>query len=138
MGVPSMENDGFATSFSVDESTQAVYQQWVRVVRNNRRRDQGLSPIQAEGNVACSGKRAVWHVTDADLNSFNRTTEWIGADIIFDIERTRGTTELRFIHVGLAPAFECYGDCSGARGALVGVNLRNLIRTGENQPDVFA
>jgi hypothetical protein len=40
--------------------------------------------------------------------------------------------------VGLVPAFQCYGDCSGAWGRLVEGNLRNLIVTGKNQPDAFA
>ena len=84
------------------------------------------------------GKRVVWHVTDADLNSFSNKTEWIGTEIIFDIARKGDKTELRFTHVGLVPAFQCYGDCSGAWGELVNTNLRNLIVTGENQPDLFA
>ena len=83
-------------------------------------------------------KRVVWHVSGADLSSFKNKSEWIGTDIIFEIARKGGKTELRFTHVGLVPAFECYGDCSGAWGALVGTNLRNLITTAKNQPDLFA
>jgi uncharacterized protein YndB with AHSA1/START domain len=83
-------------------------------------------------------KRVVWHVTDADLSSFKNSSEWIGTDIIFEIARKGGKTELRFTHSGLVPAFQCYGDCSGAWGAIINTNLRNLINTGKNQPDVFA
>ena len=84
------------------------------------------------------GKRVVWQVTDGDLNTFKNKTEWIGTEIMFDIARKGSVTELRFTHVGLVPVFECYGDCSGAWGELVGTNLRNLIVTGKNQPDLFA
>jgi len=84
------------------------------------------------------GERVVWHVTDADLSSFSNKSEWIGTDIVFEIAPKGGKTELRFTHAGLVPAFQCYGDCSGAWGALVNTNLRNLIVTGENQPDLFA
>jgi hypothetical protein len=80
----------------------------------------------------------VWHVTDAELTFVKDKKEWIGTDIVFEIARKGGTTELLFTHVGLVPAFECYGGCSGAWGTLVGTNLRNLITTGKNQPDVFA
>jgi len=83
-------------------------------------------------------KRVVWHVTDADLSSFNNSREWIGTDIIFEIARNGGKTELRFTHKGLVPAFQCYGDCTGAWGALIKTNLRRLIDTGKNQPDLFA
>jgi hypothetical protein len=84
------------------------------------------------------GGKVLWHVTDADLTFFTDKTEWIGTDIVFEIARKDGKTELRFTHVGLVPAFQCYGDCSGAWGALVEGNLHNLITTGENQPDAFA
>jgi hypothetical protein len=84
------------------------------------------------------GKKVVWHVTDAELTFVKDKTEWIGTDIVFEIARKDGKTELRFTHVGLVPAFECYGGCSGAWGALVDGNLRNLITTGKNQPDAFA
>lgn len=84
------------------------------------------------------GKKVVWHVTDAELSFVKDKKEWIGTDIVFEIARDGRQTEVRFTHVGLVPAFECYGGCSGAWGALVGANLRKLIATGQNQPDVFA
>ena len=65
-------------------------------------------------------------------------TEWKGTDVVFEIARKGNKTELRFTHAGLVPAFECYGGCSGAWGALVNGNLRKLIETGNNQPDQFA
>lgn len=84
------------------------------------------------------GSRVVWHVTAAELNSFTNKAEWIGTEIIFDIAKKGDKTEVRFTHAGLVPAFQCYGDCSGAWGELVKTNLRNLIVTGKNQPDLFA
>ena len=147
-----MKKDGFTTSFTVNQSPEEVF----NAINNVRGWWSGTIDGEADNLGAeftyrykdfhrskqkvaelVPGKRVVWHVTDADLSSFNGKTEWIGTDIIFEIERRGDTTELRFTHVGLVPAFECYGDCSGAWGALVGVNLRNLIATGKNQPDVF-
>jgi hypothetical protein len=84
------------------------------------------------------GKKVVWHVTSAELTFVKDKTEWVGTDIVFEITRKGKKTELRFTHQGLVPSFECYGGCSGAWGALVDGNLRNLIATGENQPDAFA
>ena len=148
-----MEKEGFTTFFTVDRSPQEVF----NAINNVRGWWSGTIDGEADRVGAeftyrykdfhrskqkvaelVPGKRVVWRVTDADLNSFNRKNEWIGTEIIFDIERKKDTTELRFTHVGLVPAFECYGDCSGAWGALVETNLRNLISTGKNQPDIFA
>lgn len=84
------------------------------------------------------GKKVVWHVSDAELTFFKDKDEWIGTDIVFEIDRKGDTTELTFTHMGLVPTFQCYGDCSGAWGELVGRNLRNLITTGKSQPDAFA
>src|SRR5579863_8149960 len=148
-----MSSDGFTTSFTVDQSPDEVF----RAINNVRgwwsgTIDGETDTLGAEFTYRyrefhrskqkvtelVPGKRVVWQVTDADLNSFSRKTEWIGTEIIFDIEAKNGGTELHFTHVGLVPAFECYGDCSGAWGELVGTNLRNLIATGKDQPDVFA
>jgi hypothetical protein len=39
-----------------------------------------------------------------------------------------------FTHKGLKSNFECYDGCSNAWGLLVQGNLRNLIKTGKDQP----
>src|SRR5437763_1727826 len=59
------------------------------------------------------GKKVVWHVSDAQINFVKDKAEWNGTDIVFDIIRKDDKTELRFTHVGLVPAIECYGKCSG-------------------------
>jgi hypothetical protein len=84
------------------------------------------------------GRKVAWHVTDSNLSFLKDKSEWTGTDIIFDISKKDGKTEVRFTHAGLSPEIECYGSCSNAWGMLVGGNLRNLITTGKNQPDVFA
>jgi len=79
-------------------------------------------------------KRVVWHVTEAELAFIKDKDEWIGTDIVFEIAKKGGKTEVRFTHAGLVPPFECYDACSNAWGLLVGGNLRNLITTGKAQP----
>ena len=81
------------------------------------------------------GKKVVWHVTDAELNFVKDKTEWNGTDIVFEIAKKDGKTEVRFTHVGLVPAFECYGGCSGAWGFYINDSLRNLITTGRGAPN---
>ena len=81
-----------------------------------------------------AGKRVVWRVLDADLSFTKDRTEWKGTEIVFDIAKRDYKTELRFTHVGLVPAYECYNNCSNAWDLLVTGNLRNLITTGKAQP----
>jgi len=80
------------------------------------------------------GKKVVWHVLDAQISFVEDKREWKGTDIIFDISRKDDKTEIRFTHIGLVPAFECYKDCSNAWGLLINRNLRGLITTGKVQP----
>jgi len=81
------------------------------------------------------GKRVVWHVPDAKINFVEDKDEWNGTDVLFEIAKKGDKTELRFTHVGLVPAFECYGKCSGAWGFYINDSLRNLITTGKGQPN---
>jgi hypothetical protein len=79
------------------------------------------------------GKKVVWHTTDASINFVKDKTEWNGTDIVFDIATKGDKTELRFSHIGLVPAIECYGGCSGAWGSYINESLRDLITEGKGQ-----
>jgi len=83
------------------------------------------------------GTHVVWHIVDGHLTFVKDQSEWTGTDIVFDITQKDGKTTLTFTHVGLVPQFECYESCSDAWGTLVKGNLRNLINTGEDQPNPF-
>jgi uncharacterized protein YndB with AHSA1/START domain len=81
------------------------------------------------------GKKVVWHVTDSRINFVKDKTEWNGTDVVFEIAKKGKKTELRFTHVGLVPAIECYGKCSGAWGYYINDSLRRLITTGKGEPE---
>ena len=148
-----MKQQNFTASITVDQTPEEVFKAinnvsgwWSGEIEGNtdklggeftyRYKDMHRSKQKIKEFIP--GKRIVWHVTDAELGFVKNKTEWKGTDIIFEIARKGGKTELRFTHAGLVPAFECYGGCSGAWGALVETNLRKLITTGKNQPDLFA
>ena len=148
-----MKKDGFTTSFTVDQNPEQVFTAinnvrgwWSGEIAGDTNklgaeftyRYKDIHKSTQKITEFVFGKKVVWHVTDADLTFAKDKKEWIGTDIVFEIAKKGGNTELRFTHVGLVPAFECYGGCSGAWGALVNGNLRKLIETGNNQPDQFA
>lgn len=80
------------------------------------------------------GKKIVWHVLDANISFVKDKEEWKDTDIVFEIDRKGDKTKVRFTHIGLVPAFECYKDCSNGWSVLVNGNLRKLITTGKDQP----
>lgn len=81
------------------------------------------------------GKKIVWHVVDADINFVKDKKEWNGTDIVFEIAKEGGKTELHFTHVGLVRTIECYGKCAGAWGFYINESLRSLITTGKGDPN---
>src|SRR5260370_35543280 len=77
---------------------------------------------EAQGEPMIPGKKVVWHVLGSHINFVKDKTEWKGTDIVFEITKKDDKTELRFTHVGLVPAFECYGDCQ-AHGAFMSTTV---------------
>jgi hypothetical protein len=61
--------------------------------------------------------------------------EWKDTDIVFDITETSDGTEVRFTHAGLTPQFQCYDVCSNAWTGYLTGSLRELILTGQGQPN---
>ena len=95
---------------------------------------QGVHRSKQKIKEFMAGKRVVWRVLDADLSFTKDKSEWKGTEIVFEIAKKGNKTEVRFTHVGLVPAYECYNNCSNAWGLLVNGNLRKLITTGKAQP----
>lgn len=145
-----MQTEDFTTSFEVDKTPEEAFD----AINNVR----GWWSGEIDGStdklgevftyrykdVHCStqkimelvpGKKVVWNVTDAQLNFVEDKNEWNGTEVVFDIARKGDKTEVRFTHVGLIPAFECYGGCSGAWGFYINDSLRNLIAAGKGQPN---
>jgi hypothetical protein len=81
------------------------------------------------------GKRVAWHVTESHLSFLKQKDEWTGTDIVFDIARKGGKTELTFTHVGLTPKVECYGDCSDGWDFVLNGSLLPFITKGKGARD---
>lgn len=148
-----MKNRSYTVTFTVDQTPAEVFDAinnvrgwWSGEIEGETRklgaeftyryRDLHYSRQRITDLVA--GKRVVWHVEEAELSFLKDKQEWKGTDIVFDIAEQGDKTKLTFTHVGLEPDIECYETCSDAWGTLVRGNLRQLIATGEAQPDVIA
>jgi uncharacterized protein YndB with AHSA1/START domain len=143
-----MKNQNFTITFSVDQSPEEVFDAinnvrgwWSEEIEGRtdklgaefkfHYKDRHRSTQKITEFVP--GKKVAWHVVDSHINFVKDKTEWNGTNIVFDIAKRDDKTELRFIHVGLAPGIQCYGDCSGAWGFYINESLRGLITTGKGQ-----
>jgi hypothetical protein len=144
-----MKDQSYSTSFTVDQSPEQVFNAvnnvrgwWSEEIDGStdrlgaefKFRYQDVHHSTQKITELAPGGKVVWHVVDARLNFVKAKTEWKGTDIVFEIARKDGKTELRFTHVGLIPAFECYGGCSGAWGFYINESLHGLITTGKGKP----
>lgn len=114
-------------SAAIDGRTDALGAEFVFQHKDMHRTTQRITEF-------VPGHRVVWHVTDSHIAFVTDTEEWKDTEIVFEIGRRDGKTELRFTHVGLVPAIECYRDCSGAWASLINRSLRALITTGTGFP----
>jgi uncharacterized protein YndB with AHSA1/START domain len=82
-------------------------------------------------------KKIVWQVEDNYFNFIKDNNEWKDTKISFEIEEAGQQTNVRFKHIGLVPAYECYNICSDAWGNYINVSLKNLIETGKGSPNPY-
>lgn len=77
----------------------------------------------------------VWHVLENRFDFVSDEKEWVGTDIRFEVSpREGGGSDVRFSHVGLVPAYECYDVCHDAWSFYIRTSLRNLITVGAGEP----
>jgi len=81
------------------------------------------------------GKKVTWLVLENEFNFTTDKNEWKGTNIVFEISENDKQTELRFTHVGLTPAYECYDVCRDAWTSYIQGSLKNLIETGKGNPN---
>ncbi|WP_057936371.1 SRPBCC family protein [Algoriphagus resistens] len=129
-----MENQSFTTAIVVKQSAADVF----KTLLNVRAWWSGLYDESFEGNSEKVGdefsflagggahytkqkmvelvqnRKVVWLVTEANLSFVNKTEEWNGTKIAFEISQELDKTKIVFTHLGLVPEFECYDSCAQA------------------------
>lgn len=141
-----MSDQNYTTSFLVDQTPQEVFaainnvrEWWTGEIDGNTDklgdeftyRYENAHRSTHKVTELVPGKKVVWNTTDSQISFVKNKAEWKGTDILFEIARKGNQTELRFTHVGLVPAIQCYGDCSGAWGFYINECLRSLITIGK-------
>ena len=79
-------------------------------------------------------KKIVWQVIDCWLPWNENKTEWKDTVVVWEISATKGSTQLRFTHLGLLPEHACFDACSNAWAGYLNQSLRRLIENGEGEP----
>jgi uncharacterized protein YndB with AHSA1/START domain len=139
----------FTMQVSFDRSPEEVYDAIVRirdwwmtdVVGDNDRIGEVFS-YEVPSMHSCTmrvvqlspARRIVWRVVTSNMPLFADPEEWVGSDLTFELEPEADGTCLRFTHVGLSPADDCYEVCSAAWGHFIGFSLRGLVSTGSGTP----
>jgi len=129
-----MTTQNFTLTLVTDQSPQKVFQA-VKNVRNwwsgfyseeiigNTEKLNDEFSFRAGGDVhytehklveVIPDKKLVWLVTQSNLNFIEKTDEWTGTKMIFDISKKGNKTQLIFTHEGLTPEVECYDACAPA------------------------
>lgn len=145
-----MDSNDFTTGFTVDQAPDAVFaaicdvRRWWSADITGRadrvgdrfiHRVRELHHCEIEVKQMVPGSRIVWTVLDNHFSFTSDATEWTGTDIVFEITTSGGRTQLRFAHLGLVPAYECYDVCSDGWSTYI-ASLRDLVANGESRPYV--
>jgi hypothetical protein len=145
-----MSDKNYTTSFTVDHTPQEVFAAintvrgwWSQAIEGETDKPGAVFYYHYQDLHRCTlkiaefvpGKKVVWHVLQNYFSFVEDKTEWTGTDIVFEIVPQGSKTELRFTHIGLVPAYECYTACSDGWGTYISGSLRNLLTTGKGQPN---
>jgi uncharacterized protein YndB with AHSA1/START domain len=79
-------------------------------------------------------ERVAWQVLDNHFTFTEDQSEWTDTRIVFELAPVDAGTEVRFSHLGLLSAHECYDVCSNAWSAFLHDSLRALAETGRGEP----
>jgi hypothetical protein len=145
-----MKSQNYTASFMVDQSPKEVFDAinnprvwWSQAIDGDtdklgaefKYHYQDIHRCEFKITEFVPGRKVVWHVLDNYFNFVKDRSEWKGTDVVFEIFRKGDSTEVRFTHVGLVPAYECYEVRSDAWRSYINDSLRSLITTGEGQPN---
>jgi hypothetical protein len=150
MTVAPAGNASFTAAFSVDQTPGEVFHAinnvrgwWSEAIEGGTGkagdeftyRYQDAHRCRIKVTELVPGERVAWRVLDNYFDFTQDKGEWKDTEIRFDISARDGKTEIRFTHLGLVPAGECFDVCSNSWDFYLYTSLRALIRTGQGLPN---
>lgn len=84
---------------------------------------------------AIPGKKLVYLVMDNEFTFIEDKSEWVNTKLVFEINASGTTTEIRFTHEGLVPGYECFKVCNDAWTGYIKNSLKKYIETGQGSPN---
>ena len=142
-------SEDFMTTYTVDQTPDEVFAAvtdvrgwWVDAIEGGTARlgdefvfhNEPIHVSRQRLTDVVPGELMEWLVLEAELNFVEDTAEWVGTRIRFEITPEGDRTRLRFTHVGLVPAHECFEICHNAWSWYINVSLRQRITTGVGIP----
>ena len=67
------------------------------------------------------------------MKIYQKKDEWVGTQIVWQIEESSTGSKIKFMHKGLVPMLDCYEVCKGGWGYFLG-SLKNYLETGMGTP----
>ena len=106
-----MNNQDFTTTIVVEQTAEEAFNTILNV---SFLAGGGVHYTKQKLVELLPDKKVVWLVTDANLSFVDKTDEWKGTKISFEIFEENNKTRIVFTHIGLVPEFECYDSCAPA------------------------
>lgn len=148
-----MSPQNYTTSFTVHASPHEVFDAitrpqawWTEMIEGGTARagdefgfdNPGLHRTRIRLTEVVPGTKMVWHVLENHFGFIQDQSEWVGSDIVFELDGgpggetdgSSGETAVRVTHVGLVPELECYDVCSAAWNHHLAHGLRSLVEAG--------
>jgi Activator of Hsp90 ATPase homolog 1-like protein len=144
------ENASFTAAFAVDQTPAEVFRAindvrgwWAQDIEGDAGQAGGEFTYRYQDTHRCRIKvtelvpdeQVAWLVLDNYFDFTQDKREWIDTQMHFEITPRDGKTEIRFTHVGLVPAYECFAVCASSWDFYLNTSLRALIRTGRGLPN---
>ncbi|HPM32162.1 MAG TPA: SRPBCC domain-containing protein [Chryseolinea sp.] len=145
-----MDNKNFTTTILVDQTTKEVFNAvtnvrgwWSENIDGNTDKLNAEFLYHYKDVHICKmrivefvpDKKVVWLVLENHFNFIKDQSEWKGNKIVFIISENGKQTQLHFTHEGLTSDYECYNVCQDAWTSYIHGSLKNLITTGQGNPN---
>lgn len=145
-----MNNQDFTTTILVEQSPKEAFDAitnvrgwWSENIEGGTTKLNDVFTYRVQNLHQCTmklievvaDKKVVWLTLDNYFNFTKDQNEWIGTKASFEISEKDNKTQIRFTHIGLVPAHECYKVCENAWTGYIQDSLHSLIAMGKGQPN---